>query len=324
MKIWSIPTIMTMPFQEVEETRPVILLTSGPAWHAVRSRLGLPVIWQGEVTQADKTHWDHLVDDIKPSISYLDAVIYAVGGGLVADAAKYLSFRLGLPLTCLPTALSVDAYFTWVSALRQAGCVHYLETRPADYVIIDWEVIGSAPASLRAAGICDALSLATGVWDWQLAEERGKNPPEMAYQPSAANLAGKILENALLCAEAAGAGDPDGLKQLLDCLVLETQLCNLLGHSRPQEGSEHYYAYAIEENLGHGLPHADQVGPGIVLIAGFQGQAVDPLVRALEDCHISLDSMPKSVVESLLHQLPAYVQKHDLPYGIAHELGNYL
>lgn len=39
-------------------------------------------------------------------------MVYAVGGGLPADAAKYLAFNAGLPMICLPTALSVDAFVT--------------------------------------------------------------------------------------------------------------------------------------------------------------------------------------------------------------------
>lgn len=121
-------------------------------------------------------------------------------------------------------------------------------------------------------------------------------------------------------AEAAGRGDPHGLKQLLDCLAMEVQLCNQVGHSRPEEGSEHYFAYAVENVMGHGLPHADLLGPGILKIARLQGQDTVPLEKAMRACNIRLDAIPEDTISETLHKLPAYVRKHNLPYGIAHEL----
>ena len=171
------------------------------------------------------------------------------------------------------------------------------------------------------------LSISTGSWDWRFAEGRGMNPPGMEYVPYAGQAAAAILQGALDCAEAAGRGDSSGLKQLLDCLALQAQLCNQLGHARPEEGSEHYFAYAVENLLGQGahggaplLPHGALVGPGILLMAERQGQAVAPLLRALEACHVPLDRIPADAIESTLRTLPAYVRRHGLPYGIAHEL----
>jgi glycerol-1-phosphate dehydrogenase [NAD(P)+] len=209
---------------------------------------------------------------------------------------------------------------TWASGVRREGCVYYVETKPPDRLVIDFAVLAAAPASIRAAGISDLLSIATGSWDWRFAEERGKNPPGMAYVAYADQVAAGILQGALDCARAAGRGDPDGLKQLLDCLALEVQLCNQLGHSRPEEGSEHYFAYAVENELGKGLPHGALVGPGIVLMAERQGQDVAPLRRALEAWHVPLDRIPAAAVEATMRRLPQYVRHHRLPYGIAHEL----
>ena len=321
--IWPLPRIEFLPFSELEETRPVALVTSHPAWEAVGDRLHLPVSWRADVTEAAETHWQTLL----ASLTEKCEIVYAVGGGLATDAAKHIAAVRGLPLVCLPTALSVDAFLTWASGMRREGCVYYVETKPPDRLVIDWEVIAAAPAPIRAAGICDALSISTGSWDWRFAEERGMNPPGMEYVPYAGQAAAAILQGALDCAEAAGRGDSSGLKQLLDCLALQAQLCNQLGHARPEEGSEHYFAYAVENLLGQGahggaplLPHGALVGPGILLMAERQGQAVAPLLRALEACHVPLDRIPADAIESTLRTLPAYVRRHGLPYGIAHEL----
>jgi glycerol-1-phosphate dehydrogenase [NAD(P)+] len=318
-KIWNLPTTYLMPFSEIHEKRPVLLVTSSPAWNAVKNNLHFQPVAKVEVTEANTNHWDTLLSTIHAQ----PVVVYAVGGGLVADASKYLAVKLGLPMVCLPTALSVDAFITGASGIRKDGCVYYIETRPPETLILDLEVIAAAPASIRAAGITDVMSIATGSWDWQFAHAQHRNPPGMEFIPWVYDNAQSILNGVLDCAEAAGRGDPHGLKTLYDCLCMEVQLCNQLGHSRPEEGSEHYFAYAVENEMGHGLPHGDLVGPGIMLFASRQGQNTNTLQHALSACSIPLDHIPPEMIQHTLAGLPAYCQKHNLPFAITHTLENY-
>lgn len=312
--VWPIPKIEYRSFTEIDDPRPIILVTSPAAWKAVGSSLRLNVAARLEPNQAEAAYWDGLMADTRGE------AVYAVGGGLAADTAKYVAVKKGLPLVCLPTALSVDAFFTWASGVRRDGSVYYIETKPPDHVVIDLETIGQGPAAIRAAGICDVLSIATGLWDWRYAEAQEFNPPHAKLIPWAAQAAEAILQGALDCAEGAGRGDRDGLKQLVDCLAMEVQLCNLLGHSRPEEGSEHYFAYAVENAMGKGLPHGDLVGPGILLMAKLQEQETEPLKRALESCNIPLGNIPAETVAATLRSLPEFCRKHNLMHGLAHDI----
>lgn len=315
----NLPHVELMPFSQVEERRPLLLVTSMPAWKAVNERLPpWRIVAELEVKEANTAHWDALQAQIG---ARQPEVVYAVGGGLVADAGKYLAWRLGLELTVLPTALSVDAFITAASGIRREGCVYYIPTRVPERLVLDLEVIAGAPASIRAAGVTDVMSIATGSWDWKFAHEQGKNPPGMEFIPWVYQNAQSILQGVLDCAEAAGRGDPQGLKTLYDCLAMEVQLCNQVGHARPEEGSEHYFAYCVENFLGHGLPHGDLVGPGILLMARLQGQDTAPYEAALKACHIPLDRIPAEVTAETLKILPSYCQKHGLAFGIAHTLG---
>ena len=204
----------------------MVLVTTEGAWEAVEEDLKhLKVVSQVRVNQATVHQWLNLTAGLRSSIADLEsAVVYSVGGGLAVDAAKYIAKGLNLPLTCLPTALSVDAFFTWASGVRHEGCVQYLETKAPERMVVDMDVLAVAPEPIRAAGICDVLSIATGLWDWELAAEKGQNPEGMELIPWVADAAQAILDGGLECAEAAGAGDDEGLKQLLDCLALEVQL----------------------------------------------------------------------------------------------------
>jgi glycerol-1-phosphate dehydrogenase [NAD(P)+] len=314
--IWSTPKIELKPLMEIEETRPVGLVYSGPALQAIESKLNLPIAWKMEVGQARREAWDRQMNDFQGE------VVYAVGGGLPADAAKYIAACKSLPMVCIPTALSVDAHFTWASGIREQGCVYYIETKPPDTLVVDLDVIAAAPEWIRAVGICDVFSIATGSWDWRFAAGRAKNPAGMEFKPYAERVARAILEGALDCAEAAGRGDREGLKQLLDCLVLEVQLTNQLGHARPEEGSEHYFAYSVENETGPGWPHADLLGPGILLVMTLQDQDTQRMRQALKNAHIPLNRIPETVVKRTLYDLSTYCNEHELPYGIAHELSS--
>jgi glycerol-1-phosphate dehydrogenase [NAD(P)+] len=330
-KIPNVPFVHSMPFSQIEDKRNVLLVTSTPAWNAVKDSLrGLNIAAAIEVTEATTDHWDAL----QSSIGNLKSeIIYAVGGGLTADASKYIAAKLDLSLVVLPTALSVDAFITSASGIRKSsplpmgegrgvrdGCVYYIETKAPENLILDLDIIAQAPAAIRAAGITDVLSIATGAWDWKFAHEQGQNPPGMEFIPWVYDNAQSILRGALDCAEAAGRGDREGLKTLYDCLAMEVQLCNQIGHSRPEEGSEHYFAYAVENEMGHGLPHGDLVSPAILLIAKLQGQDTAPLEKALKACNVPLDNLPQEVIDRTLNILPEYSRRHNLPFGIAHTL----
>jgi len=314
-KIHSLPATVMMPLSDIVEKRPALLVTSSPAWKAVKDRLHLNIAGQVEVLEANTAHWDTLLATVA-DLYY--EIIYAVGGGLVVDAAKYFAAILHLPLAALPTALSVDAFLTAASGIRRDGCVYYIETNPPDNLILDLNVIAAAPDSIRAAGITDVMSIATGSWDWKFAHQRGQNPPGMEFIPWVYDNAQSILAGVLDCAEAAGRGDQDGLKTLYDCLAMEVQLCNQIGHARPEEGSEHYFAYSVENLIGHGLPHGNLVGPGIMIMAQIQGQATGRLEKALKACNIPLDHIPAEVTDRTLRALPVYCTQHGLPFGIAH------
>jgi glycerol-1-phosphate dehydrogenase [NAD(P)+] len=317
-RIFNLPDVHLLPFSEITENRKAILVTSAPAWDAVKGNLrGLNFIRQVEVTEAQPSHWDALLAGVTKTQG---EVVYSVGGGLTADAAKYLALKMDLPLTVIPTALSVDAFITAASGIRRDGCVVYIPTKVPEIIILDFNVIASAPAAIRAAGITDVMSIATGCWDWKFAHEKGRNPEGMQFIPWVYDNAQTLLNGVIDCAEAAGRGDRDGLKTLYDCLAMEVQLCNQVGHARPEEGSEHYFAYCVENHVGHGLPHGDLVGPGIMILAKLQGQDTARYESALNACNIPLDKIPSETVEKTLKELPSYCEKHNLAYGLAHAL----
>jgi glycerol-1-phosphate dehydrogenase [NAD(P)+] len=318
-KIWNLPVTEFIPFAEIEDKRPALLITNSSVWNSIENQLHINVTEKVEPATASLKEWAKLVAKTKNKGV---EVVYAVGTGLEADTAKYLAVKHDLPLVVLPTELSMDTILTSKSGIRKNGCIFFIETKSPEKLILDWNVIISGPASVRAAGICDVLSIATGCWDWEFAHVNGKNPPGMAFTPWVHENAMSILRGTLDCAEAAGEGDLDGLKQMYDLLCMEVQLCNQIGHTRPVAGTEHYFAYAVEKYVGYDLPNAERVGPGILVAAGLQDQDPTDLESALRLCNVPLNRIPGKMIDQTLQELPSYCRKHRLAYGAAHDLDN--
>lgn len=315
--VWPLPQIEFSDLGSVTEDRPTALLTGGPSWAAVGSLLNLPLVIQAEPHTADHEFLKKLAGGLPPEVE----VIYGVGGGLVSDAAKYVGWVNQLPVVLIPTALSVDGFFTALVAVREEGTVNYVTTGPAESVILDWEIIRNAPPYLRGTGIVELLSIVTGLLDWRYAAERNQTTADTRFQPWAAGLAAGIAQQAFKIAAGVGMGRVDALTNLLDLMCMEVQLTNQLGHNRPQEGSEQYFAYAIERRLarGYGIPYADLVGPGILIAAALHGQDINPIRDTIQSAGIRIEQMAPEDIRETLYQLPDYVREHQLPYSILND-----
>ncbi len=316
--IWPLPIIEQRELSSVKESRPTALLTGDRAWKAVGPMLDLPLVVQAEPHTAERKFLEDLAANLPPQAE----VVYGIGGGLASDVAKYIAWKRGLPAVVIPTALSVDGFFTALVAVRDQGAVGYETTGPAERVIIDWDVVSSAPPNIRGTGIVEILSIVTGLLDWKYAAEHNKTTPETRFQPWAAALAAGIAQQAFKIAEGVGMGRLDALRNLLDLICTEVQLTNQLEHNRPQEGSEQYFAYAIEPRVAHGagVPYADLVGPGILISAALHNQDIKPISDTLASAGVRLGQLRPDAILDTIRMLPDYVREHDLPYSIVHDL----
>jgi len=114
-KTWNLPKIAIASFDEIKDERPAFLVTFAPAWNVVKDKLrGLNIIERVEATKATTDHWDSFLEsdsllsnmrEQAPALQSVE-VVYSVGDGLTADAAKYIATRFRLPLAVLPSALS--------------------------------------------------------------------------------------------------------------------------------------------------------------------------------------------------------------------------
>lgn len=315
--IWNLPLIEIADLGTIKEKRPAAVITGNRAWDAVGPMLDLPIVVQAEPYTANLTFLNSLADNLPPQVE----VVYGIGGGLASDVAKFVAWKNKLPSVVIPTALSVDGFFTSLVAVRDEGTVYYETTGPAEKVIVDLDVVSSAPTFIRGTGIVEILSMTTGLLDWQYAAQKKRNTPQERFQPWAASIAAGIAQQAYKIAKDVGAGRTDALRNLLDLICVEVQLTNQLGHNRPQEGSEQYFAYAIEPRAtrGEGVPYADLVGPGILVAAALHKQNINAIRETLVSAGVRLDQLERDDIVDTLTSLSDYVQSHNLPFSIVHD-----
>lgn len=316
--IYPLPRVEITHLVDIVEERPLALLAGDRAWRAVNSLLSLPIVVQANPERLEADYLDGLAADLPEEVE----CVYGIGGGMVADAAKYIASRRGLPAVVMPTALTVDGFFTPIVAMRGGGSVEYVTTGPAERIYIDWDVIRTAPQQYRGAAIVELLTIVTGLLDWKYAAERSKNPQDMRYIEWAAKTMAGIAQQAFKIAAGVGRGNVESLHNLLDLLCIEVQITNQLGHTRPQEGSEQYFAYALEPRMleRRHLTYADMVAPGILIAAALHNQDVSSIRSTLESAGIRLNQLEPDDVRSTLNILPEYVRKHQLPYSILNDL----
>ncbi|MDZ4764235.1 MAG: iron-containing alcohol dehydrogenase [Chloroflexota bacterium] len=315
--IWSLPQIEIRDLTQIEESRPTALITGARTWAAVNSLLKLPIVVQAEPDNANTDYLESLASGLPEDVE----VVYGVGAGLVADVAKYVGYARRLPVVLIPSALSVDGLLTAIVAARIDGTVEYITTGPAKTMIIDWEVIRNAPQHIRGAGITELLTIVTGLLDWRYAAERNRTTPETRFVQWAAGMMAAIAQQAFKISTGVGRGNVESLRNLLDLLCLEVQLTNQMGHNRPQEGSEQFFAYAIEPRASRGrpLPYADMVGPGILIAGALHGQDIAPIRDTLLAAGIRLGQLRPDDITDTLRDLPNFVRRHNTPFSILND-----
>ena len=207
-------------------------------------------------------------------------VVVGLGGGSACDSAKYVAWARGCRLIMAPTIVSVDAPLTNTVAVRVDKTVEYIGDIYPEEVIIDHDLIRSAPPEFNRAGACDIASIHTALHDWKLAH----NDTGEHYDEGIAAEAKACLEELDRQANEVYNVTPKGIDTIIDLFRREVEFCARLGNSRPEEGSEHIVAYNLEYLTRRHFLHGDLVGFGIVAMARLQANDPDFALDLVQRC----------------------------------------
>jgi len=295
--------------------RPLVITQPEP-WSVLRTRFG------DRATVRMVTTMDHAKITALAAALPDGSAVFGIGGGMAADLAKFVSWKKSLPLVLMPSILSVDAAFCKAIAVREDNRVRYIGAVFPDYLLIDYDLLRTAPPDLNRAGVGDVISIFTALWDWREAAARLGEP----YDAAIAAESSKLLDRLYAGAGALRDVTDDGLQLLSELYVGEVRLCEMMGSSRPEEGSEHFIAYCLEALTRRSFLHGRLVGLGVLLAGEYQGQDTAPMREFLDAIELGVTLNGTGVTRdevkaALLHMGDYLASEPQLLPGVFHFKG---
>jgi glycerol dehydrogenase-like iron-containing ADH family enzyme len=219
-------------------------------------------------------------------------VIVTVGGGRAMDTGKSVAAACQLPVITVPTIAATCAAFSTVSARYHADGtfmdVELFSKAPAA-VVIDSQIIASAPVRWLAAGMGDTLA------KWYefraISEARETDGPTLAIRASS-RLCYDLIERYGPAAYQAAASRTPGpeLDNVLDAIFIHAGITSIMG-TAPAAAShaifEGFTALEKTRELGHGI----LVGYGNLCLLVLEQRSpaeISEAIKLARDCGLPL------------------------------------
>ena len=192
-------------------------------------------------------------------------VLIGIGGGKVIDATKYAAYLKKLPFISVPTSASSDGFSSASASLIVNGRRTSVPARLAYGIVVDTDVIKSAPEKFLYSGIGDLVSKITALYDWVYEDACGYT----TLNDFAMMIAKKAV-NSFVRTPFSDIHEELFLKELVDSLAMSGIANEIAGSSAPTSGSEHLISHAIDKMLECPQLHGIQVGIATYLMSLVQ------------------------------------------------------
>ena len=230
-----------------------------------------------EYREMDSVDIDDIID-MAFSIDSRVQVIVGIGGGKVIDAAKYAAYLRKLPFLSVPTSSSSDGFSGASASLIVNGRRTSVPARMAYGIIVDTEVIRTAPMKFIYSGIGDMVAKITALYDWVYEDRTGYTELN-----DFAMMIAKKAVNSFVRTPFETIQDDLFLKELLDSLAMSGIANEIAGGSSPTSGSEHLISHALDKMLETPQLHGIQVGIATYLMSRVQDHRYKRVNTVLTD-----------------------------------------
>lgn len=217
-----------------------------------------------EYRELDSVDIDDIIE-LAFSIDSKAQVIVGIGGGKVIDAAKYSAYLRKLPFISIPTSSSSDGFSSASASLLVNGRRTSVPAKMAYGIVVDTDIIKSAPERFLYSGIGDMVSKITAIYDWVYESKLGYS----TLDDFAVMIAKKAV-NSFVRTPFTDIHEELFLKELLDSLAMSGIANEIAGGSAPTSGSEHLISHALDKMSDAPQLHGIQVGIATYLMALVQ------------------------------------------------------
>ena len=182
---------------------------------------------------------------------YTCDVIVGVGSGVINDVCKILSNLTGLPYIIVGTAPSMDGYASATSSMSRDGVKVSLNSRCADVIIGDTDILKNAPMHMLRSGLGDMLAKFVSIAEWRIAHLiTGEY-----YCEEVAQLIRGAVKKCVDNAEGLLRREEAAIEAVFEGLVIGGVAMAYAGVSRPASGVEHYFSHVWDmRGLEFGTP----------------------------------------------------------------------
>ena len=166
-------------------------------------------------------------------------VIVGVGSGVINDISKILSNLTGKPYIIVATAPSMDGYASATSSMSRDGVKVSLNSRCADVIIGDTDILKTAPMHMLRSGLGDMLAKFVSIAEWRIAHLiTGEY-----YCEEVAQLIRSAVKKCVDNAEGLLRREDAAIEAVFEGLVIGGVAMAYAGVSRPASGVEHYFSH---------------------------------------------------------------------------------
>ena len=173
-------------------------------------------------------HFDHNCD-----------LIIGIGSGVINDIGKILSNVSGRKYIIIGTAPSMDGYASATSSMSMDGLKVSLNSRCADVIIGDIDILKQAPLHMLKSGLGDMLAKYISIAEWRI----GNLITGEYYCEEVAQLIRTALKKCIDNAAGLLQRDDAAVEAVFEGLVIGGVAMAYAGVSRPASGVEHYFSH---------------------------------------------------------------------------------
>jgi len=308
------------PYIEQAGWRQVTLAVDRHTWEAAGQALDEDLREHGILVDVCRFTEDERGDVLADASSILHLLLHvserteaiiACGSGTIHDIVRFVAARTDRPFLSVPTAASVDGFTSAGAPLIIAGVKRTIQTKSPEAIFADLTVLSRAPISLTAAGLGDMLGKYTSLADWQVSRDLAGEP----FCPAAYELTKEALERCVTAAGELASGSDEGIRLLMEALLISGWSMLAIDHSRPASGGEHHLSHIWEmQSIRMGLKqqlHGAKVGVATVLLSRLYSRLAE--LRTEHDAFGVYAGLPDSgELAGLLARLGAPVTPAEL------------